>query len=314
MINHEWKKHGIIFSPKLQTNSTINCSEALVPTPFYFGSRKAIRVYYTARDSKGRGHVYWVEFSSTNPEKLLDYSASPILEPGNPGFFDDNGVMATSIVKIKPDVFYLYYVGFERLTTIRYRLLTGLAISKDNGNSFQRFSTQPILERSPEEPFFRGGPFVKYENKKFKMWYVAGGEWLMQNEKTSPKYSLYYVESTDGINWSENKRLILNPSQEGYAIGRPWVVNEGDNWRIFYSERKLKYMKYRLETILMNPISGQNIESNTKFKLEAGPAEFDSLEICYSAVLQLQNKYLMYYNGNNLGEQGMALASMQIND
>ena len=311
MIGSAWTKHGIVFSPINDANSISNSTEALVPTPIYIKERDVIRVYYTVRDHDGLGNVHWVEFSANAPDAILSFSTKPVLSPGRPGFFDDNGVMATSILKVG-DVYYLYYVGFEIPTKIRYRLLSGLAISNDGGNTFQRFSTQPILERTTDEPFFRGGPFVSFEKDKFKMWYVGGGDWLTQGNVTTPKYALKYLESEDGMHWANKSKLILEPSKEGYAIGRPWVIKEGSNLRIYYSERKTAYLKYRLENVLIDPSNFAKVESTPQLNLTVGPEDFDSEEICYGAVIKIKNRQYMYYNGNNLGESGIALASMEL--
>ena len=98
--------------------------------------------------------------------------------------FDESGVIACSVVEVDPNTIYMYYVGFELGKQIRYRLLTGVAISNDGGESFRRYSKTPILERSDIEPYFRGGPFCIKDNNKYRMWYCGGVHGWILMEKT----------------------------------------------------------------------------------------------------------------------------------
>ena len=56
---------------------------------------------------------------------------APVLDIGQPGSFNENGVLACSVVDAGGNRVFMYYVGFELGTKIRYRLLTGLAISEN---------------------------------------------------------------------------------------------------------------------------------------------------------------------------------------
>jgi phospholipid/cholesterol/gamma-HCH transport system permease protein len=94
-----------------------------------------------------------------------------LLEIGLPGTFDENGLLVCSVISLGNDRMYLYYVGFELGVKIRYRLLTGLAISEDGGNTFYRYASTPILERSPSELFFRCGPYCIHEPENFRMYW-----------------------------------------------------------------------------------------------------------------------------------------------
>ena len=70
----------------------------------------------------------------------------------NPGTFGENGVVPTAIIKYKNKLF-LHYAGYQFGQKVRFYVLGGLAISKDNGNSFIRYSNTPILERTDEALF-----------------------------------------------------------------------------------------------------------------------------------------------------------------
>ena len=145
MINRlNWEKLGIIFVP----DNTLKWSNthAIVPTPILLGDN-LIRIYYTSKDISGIGRVSFFDISPDNPRKILYRHNYPVLDIGQPGSFDENGVMACSIIKLTEQIFYMYYVGFELGHKIRYKLFTGLAISENGGISFKRYQKTPILDR-----------------------------------------------------------------------------------------------------------------------------------------------------------------------
>ena len=135
-------------------------SHAMIPTPVII-DKETVRVYTTFCDKNGIGRPGYVDLDSSNLKNIKKVSSKPLLEIGLPGSFDDNGILTCSVVDLGDGVFYMYYAGFELCNRIRYRLLTGLAVSQDGGETFARYSNTPILERSSNEMYFRGGPFCK---------------------------------------------------------------------------------------------------------------------------------------------------------
>ena len=73
---------------------------------------------------------------------------------------------------------YLYYIGWKPKSTTRYSLMTGLAISKNDGRSFKRYSRSPILKLTNKEPFaILTAPYVmRIKKNKWFMWYVSCNE------------------------------------------------------------------------------------------------------------------------------------------
>ena len=134
-----------------------------------------MRVFVQCRDERNVGRVGYVDLDAADPRRVIAASSQPVLDIGEPGAFDDNGVFQTSVIRGPDGRLWMYYVGFELCHHIRYRLLTGLATSDDDGVTFRRVSDVPILERSTKEPHFRCGTFVCRDKDRYRMWYVAGG-------------------------------------------------------------------------------------------------------------------------------------------
>ena len=151
-----WTKLGLVYGP--DGSMPWAKSHAMIPTPFRL-SEHVIRVFVTFCDDMGIGRPGYVDVSARDPLMVLGVSQEPLLDLGRPGTFDENGLLVCCVTDVGDGRMHMYYVGFELGTKIRYRLLTGLAISNDGGNSFTRYAQTPILERSPEELFFRCGPF-----------------------------------------------------------------------------------------------------------------------------------------------------------
>jgi hypothetical protein len=280
------------------------------PTPF-LRDKATIRVFLTTLDEKGRGRPMYVDVSASDPKKVLSISSRPLMDIGVKGAFDDNGLMVTSVVQTKSGELLMYYAGFEICTQIRYRILSGLALSRDGGESFKRYSNAPILDRTNHELYFRGGPFTLLDEGIFKLWYVAGSTWVNLNGKDMPVYDLRYQESVDGVHWGDRGKLSMAISGEDeHGFGRPWVVKrESNKYQMFYSIRRRSFGAYRLGYAESN--DGVCWErKDIEMGLDVSSDGFDSNAIMYSAVISVDGKIYCFYNGNNFGENGFGVAEL----
>ncbi|OQW90622.1 MAG: hypothetical protein BWK78_06575 [Thiotrichaceae bacterium IS1] len=303
----KWIKKGLIYVADGSVG-TWATSHAMVPTPEQL-SEDVIRVYLTFCDQQGIGRVGYVDVNAENPKEILNVSKQPILDIGEPGTFDENGVLQTSIISLPNGKKRLYYVGFELGTKIRYRLLSGLAMS-DDGETFQRIQKTPILERSHDELYFRCAPFVKYEDGIFKLWYVAGSHWTLLDGKEMPVYTINYLESLDGIHWGNKGRVCIDiANDEEHGFGRPFVLKKENLYQMFYSIR-VKHLGYRLGYAE----SSDGIHWTRKdheIGIDVSASGWDSQMICYSAVMSVKDKVYMFYNGNEFGKTGFGYAELE---
>jgi hypothetical protein len=303
-----WKDLGIVWSPDGNARNAV--SHAMGPTPVLI-SQDVIRVYLTSLDSNGIGRPIYVEVSSKDPKKVVCVNQTPLLDVGISGSFDDNGIMVTSIVQLDSKTIFMYYAGFEICNKIRYRILTGLAVSNDAGITFKRHSDVPVLERSANELFFRGGPYVMHQQGLFRMWYVAGSSWMELSNKQMPVYVLKYMESEDGISWPDEGIPVMEFSEKDeHGFGRPWVLNShGSDYEMFYSIRRKSLNAYRLGYATSN--NGIDwIRNDSKMNLNVKPGTHASKAIMYSAVISVGSKTYCFYNGDDFGKQGFAVAEL----
>ena len=301
-----WNKLGLVYGP--DGSMPWAKSHAMIPTPFRLNA-EVIRVFVTFCDANGVGRPGYVDVSANNPLNVLDVSQKPLLELGKPGTFDENGLLTCSVTDLGNGKLFMYYVGFELGMKIRYRLLTGLAISEDGGNTFSRYSPTPVLERSATEFYFRAGPYCLYKSQRYRLWYVAGSEWIDLGGKSMPVYDIRYTESDDGIHWpnkGEVKIAITEPDEHGF--GRPCVIAKpAGGFRMFYSVRRRSFGAYRLGYAESSDgYTWQRMDNKLNLDVTAG--SFDSDAIMYAAPLEIGGKLYVFYNGNEFGRAGFAVA------
>lgn len=301
-----WLKHGVVWQPS--GSKWWARSHATCPTPIWLSDRR-LRVYVQCRDDKNVGRVGYVDLDPSDPRHVVAESAEPVLDVGRAGAFDDNGVFQTSVIQLPDGRLYMYYVGFELCHHIRYRLLTGLAVSDDNGETFHRVQSTPILERSPGEEHVRGGAWVIHASERFHMWYVAGGSWETINGKSMPIYDIRYVESADGREWPELGRTVLpiNHLQE-HGFGRPVVrIEDSGDFRMFYSVRRRYPVNYRMGYAR----SQDGLEwrrEDDEIGIDVSDTGWDSESIEYGVDVRAAGKTWLLYNGNDFGGSGFGIA------
>lgn len=304
-----WRKLGLVRTGGVAVSWAE--SHAMVPIPIRL-NEQVIRVYATFLDANNIGRPGYIDVDANDPTTVLSVSQSPLLEIGEPGSFDENGILACSIVDVGGGRLHMYYVGFELGTKIRYRLLTGLAISKDGGKSFSRYSTVPVLERSSTELFFRGGPYCAVADQGFEMWYVAGSSWEVINGKSMPVYDIRHITSKDGINWPEKGEVVIpvtEPDEHGF--GRPYVIaNPNGGYRMFYSVRRRSLSAYRLG-YAESPDGRQWTRKDHELNLDVSDDGFDSHAIMYATPLYIEGKLHLFYNGNDFGREGFGVAVLE---
>lgn len=301
----KWIRHGMVWRP--EGSLPWARTHATCPTPLRRRDG-TLRVYLQCRDEHNVGRIGWVDLDPADPRRVIGSAQAPVLDVGAPGGFDDNGVFPCSVLRLPDGRVFLYYVGFELCHHIRYRLLTGLAVSEDDGASFRRVRATPVLERSAAELHFRCGPGVLIDNGRFRMWYVAGSRWETIEGKPMPLYDIRHAESDDGIHWPDEGRLVLPLAQEReHGFGRPFVLRDGDGYRMHYSVRRRDPARYRLG-YARSPDGLRWTRCDEEIGLDVVPGGFESEAQCYGAEVQAGGRTWLLYNGDDFGVAGVALA------
>jgi hypothetical protein len=302
-----WEKKGLIL-PIASFQSDEIVSHASIPFALHL-QNDDFRIFFSARDQQGRSHPYFIDCLIQNGEITLTSAVSSrILNLGEKGTFDDNGIMPSSIVHHQ-DQLWMYYIGWNPQLTVSYRLSIGLAISEDNGNTWKKFSQGPLLDRSYHEPFFNTAPFVIKDNECWRMFYVSCTGWIEHEGRMEPLYNVKQSTSMDGIHWQKPGIEVVPYSSEAESIGRPCVVKVNSGYEIYFSHRMAR--DYRL-----NPLQSYKIGcAQSMDALNWNQFQFDILqhsekqdwddqmnEYCH-VFIHKGIKY-MIYNGNGFGVEG----------
>lgn len=141
------------------------------------------------RDDSGISRIKYIDVKEDNPSNIIEVSDAPYLDIGKPGCFDDNGVILGDIILVDNKL-YLYYVGFQHVQKAKFHAFSGLAISEDNGKTFNRFSEVPVLDRTTTGRFGRCIHTVLQENGIFKCWYAVIDDWKIIEGIPYPIYNI----------------------------------------------------------------------------------------------------------------------------
>ena len=297
-----WIKTGLVIDP--QPNLYWTFTHAMVP----FAEKiegDDYRIYFSGRDEQNRSLIGYAELNINAPSKVKRYSKEPVLGLGELGCFDDNGVTPSWIIN-HDDKKYLYYIGWNKGSTVRMHLVAGLATSTDGGKSFQRVLKVPILDRTNEEPYtLNTAPCVMLEDGLWKMWYVSGVIW---KDKDTPRYNIKYAESSDGINWIRNGVVCIDfKSDDENALARPCVIKEDGIYKMWFSYKEKSYRIGYAESE-----DGMSWErKDDEAGIDVSESGWDSEMIEYAFVFNHKDKKYMLYNGNDYGKNGIGLAIME---
>ncbi len=301
----KWQKQGRIYCTG--NDSWWQHNSVMVPVPYLVDAGR-LRLYCGFRDEAGISRIGFIDVDVNQPRHVIDVSREPVLDIGRPGTFDDNGVVPTSIVSVGSKL-YLYYFAFQLSTRVRYFLFSGVAISEDNGASFQRYSEAPILDRSSTELMFRSGAFATREKDIFRLWYVAGSSWVSRSDKTYPSYAIHYAESVDGFVWPRSGQPCIVPAENEYGVARPVVFRGPDKRHMIFSARSFARGYYPAYAESEDGICWQRDDG--RLGISRSETGWDSQTICFHSVFQHQDEVYLFYCGNDFGREGMGYAVLR---
>lgn len=297
----KWENRGLVFSPAGRVEWARH--SALQPTPLVLDDR--IRVYAGFRDDQGIGRVGWVDLDRRDPTRILDVAARPALDIGEPGCFDDNGVVPCAVVARGSEIF-LYYAGYQLGHRVRFMVFGGLAVSRDGGRSFTRHTRVPVTDRTDDALCFRVIHSILPENGGWRAWFGAGSVFRAGGGKTLPEYNVRHTVSADGIRFPDAGTVVLDTREPEYRVGRPYVVRDADGYRMYYGWSTAD-TPYRLGfAVSADGLSWHRRDD----ELGLPVADWDRGMSAYPAVVTVDGRTHMLYNGNDYGHDGFGLATL----
>ncbi len=314
----KWKKLGKIFDPT-EHKLANNCVEfAQSPQTLVFDD--FVRIYFSTRqvdNGKYLSHISYVDMDKTF-KKILKVSDKKVIDLGGLGCFDEHGIFPINIVRDKNKIL-AYTCGWSRRVSVSVETSIGLALSNDNGETFQKLGDGPVISSSLHEPFLAGDAFVMIENDKYHMWYIYGNKWYQDKNQNAPDrvYKIAYAYSDDGINWQrDGKCIIPDRLHENECQALPTVIKHKNRYHMYFCYRdsvdfrKNKDKAYRIGYAHSDDMKNW-IRDDANCGINVSENGWDSDMQCYPHIFRCDGQIYLLYNGNEFGRHGFGLAVLE---
>ncbi|MEZ0608520.1 hypothetical protein ACAW74_08395 [Fibrella sp. WM1] len=315
-----WSKKGLVFKP--DASLPFSQTHAQVPFGFPLADTNRLRVYFATRDAQRQSATTFVELDANDFSKVLYVHDKPCIKHGAVGTFDETGVMPSWFLNVPGEdgtnEIWLYYTGWNKSETAHYRLGIGLAISRDGGLTFERAFTGPLLDRYIFDQVWVAQPCVMREPQadgtvRWRMWYLSCTKIEIIDGHPEPFYDVKYAESADGIHWNRTGQVCVGYDEFTDAIGRPTVFKEGDLYKMYFSYRSATHYRTDVERSYRigyaESTDGINWTRRDELAgIERSADGWDSQMMDYCHIIEHQNRWTMFYNGNGFGASGFGYA------
>jgi hypothetical protein len=312
-----WAKLGKIFDPTeyLLPNGCVDFAQS--PQTLVLGDR--VRIYFSTRerDSFGKylSHVAFVDFDR-DMRQTLGVSDGPVLELGELGCFDEHGIFPINILRDFDRVL-AYTTGWNRKVSVSADSAIGLAVSHDDGRTFQRLGKGPLLSSSLKEPFLIADAFVARYGADYHMWYIYGTKWEHLSSGAADRiYKIAHADSPDGVNWQRDGRQIISDrlnANECQALPTVFKLNGTYHMYFCYREahdfRNQSRNAYRIGYAYSTDLVEWE-RNDVLAGIDVSEHGWDSQMQCYPHVFAVGDKTYLLYNGNEFGRFGFGLAKL----
>lgn len=317
-MTFKWNKLGRVFTPQKVEGRPWLREFAQGPAVLDCGG--FIRVYFSCRppaDERGQyvSHSAFVDLDRDDLFNIKDVAREPILPLGGPGAFDEFGTYPVSVIR-DGDLVRAYYGGWTRCESVPFDVAIGMAISRDNGLTFTKAGTGPVLSRSLQEPFVISGPKIRRFNGTWYLWYIAGRKWKWVNGRAEPVYKIRMASSVDSVHWRRRDRDLIDSRVEAdEAQASPDVFFSNGKYHMFFCYRYSEDYRGRDKGYRIGYASSEDLETWVRDDARAGidvsPEGWDSEMVSYPHVFELDGAIYMFYLGNQVGREGFGLARLE---
>lgn len=314
----EWIKLGKIFDPA--DYELPNGCKLFAQSPQALVFEDFVRIFFSTRKTDAGGkylsHIAFVDFDKKF-KKVLGISKSEVIELGKPGTYDEHGIFPLNVFNDGKRILG-YISGWSRRVSVSVETSIGLAISDDNGSTFERIGDGPVLTSSLFEPFLVGDPFVSKINGTYHMWYIFGISWIMSKDSGQKErvYKIGHAKSSNGIDWEKTGRKIISDViDENECQALPTVFEYNGYYHMYFcfrnafGFRERKDNAYKIGYAYSKDLSNW-IRDDANAGIALSETGWDSLMMCYPNAFGCGDKIYMLYNGNEFGKNGFGLAML----
>lgn len=317
----KWKKLGKIFDPTqyVLPNGCVQFAQS--PQALVFDD--FVRIYFStraldSRNGKYLSHIAFVDMRK-NLRDVIRVSDQTVIPLGELGCFDEHGIFPMSVMRYG-DAVYGYVCGWNRRVSVSVDTAIGLAISHDDGLTFQRLGNGPVLAASLHEPCLVGDGFVKVIEGVFHMWYIFGTGWKRYEQDAAPDrtYKIGHATSRNGVDWVKEEAHQIIPDKLGpdESQALPTVIAIDGRYHMFFCYRQSFDFRlnsgrgYRIGHAFSDDLLNWTRDDEHP-SLDVTPGDWDSDMLCYPHVFECNDKVYLLYNGNEFGRYGFGLAELE---
>lgn len=312
-----WEKMGRVFNPvEVQDRPWIQ-QFAQAPATLIFDH--FVRVYFSCRpppDQNGQYVSYssYVDLDRKDLMNIKSIASEPILPLGGLGTFDEFGTYPVSVIP-RGDEIWAYYGGWTRCESVPFNVAIGCAVSLDQGRTFQRLGTGPIIPYSPNEPFVMSGPKIRKFGDMFYLYYIAGKKWIIDQGRPEPVYRIRLATSEDGVHWKKQDKDLIPPRiEDDECQASPDVIFIDNKYHMFFCYRKSTNFRgkeggYRIGYAISSDGFVWHRQDDCA-GIDISETGWDSEMVAYPHVFHLDGETFMLYLGNSVGKEGFGLARL----
>lgn len=313
-----WRKLGKVFDPTQIKDVGWMREFAQAPSTLIYDT--FVRVYFSCRpwpDADGQyvSHAAFIDLNRTNLFDIVNRSVEPVIPLGDLGTFDEFGTYPASVIRHDGEI-RAYYGGWTRCASVPFDVAIGLAVSRDDGLTFQKQGRGPVLSRELHEPFVISGPKIRRFGDRWYLWYIAGRKWLANDGKPEPVYRIRMAASSDGLHW-ERRHTDLIPArlEEDECQASPDVFYANGAYHMFFCFRyslgyRTKERGYRIGYARSADLLNWT-RDDAMAGIDVSSEGWDSESISYPHVFELDGHVFMMYLGNQVGRFGFGLARLE---
>lgn len=314
-----WRKLGRIFDPR-DFRLANDCREfAQAPQALVFSD--FVRIYFSTRclDPAGGGnflsHVAFVDVRKHSFE-IVAVAEHTVIPLGQPGCFDEHGIFPMHVLRYR-DLLYGYTCGVNRRVSVPVDSAIGLAVSRDDGLSFQRVGPGPVLAATLHEPCLVADPFVRVVDDVFHMWYIFGAGWQRAGaSKTIDRiYKIGHARSPDGVQWTKDdgRQIVASRLGADECQALPTVIELAGRHHMFFCYRECHDFRHnRARAYRLGHAYSDDLLTWTRdddeLRLDRGELGWDSDMLCYPHAFACDDEVYLLYNGNDFGRYGFGVA------
>lgn len=284
------------------------------------------RMYYWAEDANEHYYIAQAEATVAEPYRWAPRGIVLERQPDKP--HNSQGPCYAQVIPQDkgPWLMYICAWGSPRADgTLPYG--TNLAISNDEGRTWQYHGDEYIF---PQNRWWNkkgtGSVCVLKEGDKYRAYFTSFAEYRdppagydcfhAKFSKKIPHTGIGYAESQDGIvwtypmdRWAATPREANAPDGFEYLLSKPWVIKDGDGYRMWCGRLG---SQYRIRSLTSKDGINWEIHDGWIFDDKDDgkqdgvgvPGSFDDTTREYPMVIKHGDEYHFWYTGNWFGQAG----------